>query len=279
MEDIRTVADALFPEITEPVNDNNNNNEYIAALKRYELRARDRFGRQYSLCSASFVLQEGTTVILMPRFYSVTFNICTWAIEYSRNEVVQLCKSAGVSGSVTRNFVNSIEVTLQHPNKEVVTQLYDRLSDIVTKKRGFIDHENTTDTWEYGTLTPRISNHRGTARRNDGVRSWEDDDAGSGSTYFNAPIAPIKRRINTSSRTLSTDSLVNLPPVHLYPIAAPPPQVIGAPAVQQIPLQGNNNNNNNFNAASQQIPLQANNNNSNSNAAGLVPGTWKRRRK
>jgi hypothetical protein len=44
----------------------------------------------------------------------------------------------------------------------------------------------------YGTLHPVVQSHSGSSRRNDGLESWEDEDAKSGSTYFNTPV-PKKR--------------------------------------------------------------------------------------
>ena len=103
------------------------------------------------------------------------------------------CKELGISGQITRNHVNSLQVTLCHPDAEVLGSAIGMLREMAEENGGTIDgEENIVRSFGHGTLTPSVLAHRGTAKRNDGVRSWEDEDARSGSTYFNVPApAPV----------------------------------------------------------------------------------------
>ena len=80
---------------------------------------------------------------------------------------------------------------LCHTDQAKLGDAIDALDEMSKKYCGCVDRDNIDEGFGYGTLTASVISHRGTAKRNDGVRSWEDEDAKSGSTYFNAP-APVK---------------------------------------------------------------------------------------
>jgi hypothetical protein len=150
----------------------------------YALRGVTDRGSEYELSEDEFVFERGVEVHILPRYFTREFHISTWAMEYSRAELQRLCKESDVSGSVTRDNINSILVTLSHPDQELVINVYEQLTKIVAQKDGIVDQDNISDRWDWGTLHNRVRTHRGTAKRGDGVRSWEDEDAKSGSTYF-----------------------------------------------------------------------------------------------
>ena len=159
----------------------------IEIFPSFTLRGVTDRGSEYELSEDDFVFERGVEVHIVPRYFTREFHISTWAMEFSRAEVQRLCKEREISGSVTRDNINSILVTLSHPDQHLVTAVYEELTKIVVQKDGFIDQDNTIDRWDWGTLDPIVRKHRGTAKRGDGVRSWEDEDAKSGSTYFNVP--------------------------------------------------------------------------------------------
>ncbi len=162
----------------------------IDIFPSFALRGVTDRGSEYELSEDEFVFERGVEVHILPRYFTREFHISTWAMEFSRAEVQRLCKEREVSGSVTRDNINSILVTLSHPDQHLVIAVYEELTKIVVRKDGFIDQDNTIDRWDWGTLDPTVRKHRGTAKRGDGVRSWEDDDAKSGSTYFNVTNPP-----------------------------------------------------------------------------------------
>lgn len=160
----------------------------------YTLRGVTGSGSEYELSNHDFAFERGVEVHILPRYFTREFHISTWAMEFSRAEVQRICKKNEVAGSVSRDNINSIVVTLSHPQEGLVLKVFDDLAAFVAQKDGFIDPTGIMDRWEWGTLSATVSKHRGTARRNDGVRSWEDDDARSGSTYFNAPNPSAARK-------------------------------------------------------------------------------------
>jgi hypothetical protein len=107
-------------------------------------------------------------------------------MECSRSEVQKICKAEAVSGSVTRDNINSILITLSHPSKDHVKTVYDYIKAKVQLKFGYVDDEKMVEKWGFGTLDSAVRTHKGTARREDNVPSWEDGDSKNGSTY-NAP--------------------------------------------------------------------------------------------
>ena len=153
----------------------------------YEIRGLTAQGSEYALneVDGELIFEKGCEIHIVPRYFTAEFNISTWAEEFSRAAVQRICKNRGVSGSVTRDNINSILVTLSHPDGDLVTALIDELEAIVATRDGTI--HTAVHRWEWGTLDNTVRKHRGTATRDDGVRSWEDEDAKSGSTYFNVP--------------------------------------------------------------------------------------------
>jgi hypothetical protein len=116
----------------------------------YEIRGQTPQGSDYALnASGTLVFERGCEIHLFPRHFTTEFHISTWSIEFSRAEVQRICKESEVAGSVTRDSVNSILVTLSHPNKELVQSLVTKLSDIVALRDGIID--TVADRWEWGT--------------------------------------------------------------------------------------------------------------------------------
>lgn len=161
----------------------------------YSLRGFDRRApsQDYLLSRRNFVLSSGFDVRLVPRFWFASFVIASWSVEYNRARVKEFVKEKLINGSITRNNINSIKVELRHFDRDELESALDELVNLVDENgdgNGFVDRENVEWGVAYGSLQPRVEHHRGTARRGDGVRSWEDDDAGSGSTHFNTPILP-----------------------------------------------------------------------------------------
>lgn len=142
---------------------------------------------KYDLSESNCVVSHDVEVHILPRFFELEFHISTWATEYSRWEIQKICKKQAVAGSVTRDNINSILVTISHPEKEHANVVYGELKEFAACKNGFVDDDQTVSRWCYGTLDPVVNVHKGTARRCDSSKSWEDEDAKSGSTYFNAP--------------------------------------------------------------------------------------------
>ena len=148
---------------------------------------------RFDLTEENFAFGDDFHVEIVPRYQQATFHISTLAIEYSRRAVKVKCKDMGISGQITRNYVNSLQVTLCHPDVEVLGDAIEELRKMAKDNGGTIDNENDiVRSFGHGTLTPCVLAQRGTAKRNDGVPSWEDEDARSGSTYFNVPApAPV----------------------------------------------------------------------------------------
>lgn len=142
---------------------------------------------KYDLSESNCVISQDVEVHIIPRFYQLEFHISSWATDYSRWEVQKICKKRAVAGSVLRDNVNSILVTISHPEKEHADVVYEELKEFADRKNGFIDDDQTIARWCHGTLDPVVKVHKGTAKRCDSFKSWEDEDAKSGSTYFNAP--------------------------------------------------------------------------------------------
>ena len=59
-----------------------------------------------------------------------------------------------------------------------------------------IDHEG----FGYGMLECAVVTKAGTARRNDKIPSWEDEDAKSGSTHFNSPTPSVGSSSSLAAR-------------------------------------------------------------------------------
>lgn len=150
-------------------------------------------GLQYELSETHFAILRGVQVKLVPRYYTYEFNIITFKISYSRKQVITFCKAHSVAGSVTRDSTISLRISLHHPELTYLDEIIDtNLKPWLSGYDGKIDEEYKSHFINYGTLNPVVQTHTGTAKRNDGVDSWEDEDAKSGSTYFNAPI-PSKK--------------------------------------------------------------------------------------
>ena len=150
-------------------------------------------GKEYQLTSQHYVFQRGVHVKLVPRYYTFEFHIVTLGISHSRSELIKFCKIHKIAGSVTRDNTNSLFVSLHHPRMDILHEfIMNTLSSWVRSNNGYIDDGNMVHHMNYGTLNPVVQTHTGTARRVDGQDSWEDEDAKSGSTYFNAPV-PKKR--------------------------------------------------------------------------------------
>mmetsp|Transcript_4435 Transcript_4435/g.4447 ORF Transcript_4435/g.4447 Transcript_4435/m.4447 type:complete len:306 (+) Transcript_4435:39-956(+) len=163
-------------------------------------------GKEYQLTSQNYVFQRGVHVKLIPRYYTYEFHIITLRISYSRSEVIKFCKNHSIAGSVTRDNTNSLHVSLHHPD---LTYLLDfintHLKPWLSGYSGYIDEENMFHYMNYGTLNPVVQSHKGTAKRDDGVDSWQDEDAKSGSTYFNAPIQPkLNSKVGSQSGSLAS---------------------------------------------------------------------------
>lgn len=130
----------------------------------------------------------GVRIDIYPRYYTTEVAIGTWAISRSREEAQKLCKEHTISGSVTRTSVNSITLSLSHPSKEYLENFVTEvLKPVVENLHGLIKEDPDYATYKFGSLVPKVVAHRGTARRDDGVESWDDEDAMSGSTDFNFP--------------------------------------------------------------------------------------------
>jgi hypothetical protein len=123
------------------------------------------------------------TVIMVPRFSSVTFQVMSWRQADSRDAIVHLCKDMHIVGNVTRHSINSISAKLSHPDRSALEEAVARLANIFAELGGAIGEQN----WEYnyGQLENAVRKHRGTAHRTDGIPSFDGDDAISNSTFFN----------------------------------------------------------------------------------------------
>lgn len=161
-------------------------------------------GKEYKLTADNYVFQRGVSVKLIPRYYTSEFDIVTFRIAYSRNEVIKFCKTHGIAGSVTRDHTNSLHVSLHHPDQTYLANfITDNLKPWLSGYTGYIDEENKYEYMNYGTLHPVVQSHTGTAIRDDGIDSWKDEDAKSRSTYFNAPVPP-KSNSKVASGSLSS---------------------------------------------------------------------------
>jgi hypothetical protein len=153
----------------------------------YELRGVYKQSDEFTLMEGAFVVADGMTINIVPRFATVKFHIITWSVEYNRNECRKLMKEHNVSGAVTRDNVDSILVTMEHPDMTVLEGVYRHIEAVVsTEHRGYCHDPQWTYAW--GSLESIVRTHKGTAKRDDGVRSWEDEDAKSASTHFNTPL-------------------------------------------------------------------------------------------
>ena len=168
----------------------------IEIFPSFALRGVTVHGSEYELSEDEFAFERGVEVHIVPRYFTREFHISTWAMQFSRAEVQRLCKEREISGSVMRENINTIFVTLSHPDQQLVIKVYEELLVIVGQKDGFIDQDNTVDRWDWGTLDPTVRKHRGTAMRGDEVRSsWEDvEDTISSSIYFHVPNPSSSRK-------------------------------------------------------------------------------------
>jgi hypothetical protein len=153
----------------------------------YELRGVSRHGHDFTLVPDGLVLSDGMAINIVPRYATIKFHIVTWSVEYNRHQCRKLMKEGNVAGSVTRDNTDSICVVMEHPRLEELERIYARVNEVVsTDSRGYCHEAEQTFGW--GSLESVVKTHRGTAKRDDGVPSWEDDDAKSASTYFNTPL-------------------------------------------------------------------------------------------
>ena len=158
----------------------------ITLFPEYELKG--WFAGSHFSIREDTVLVPGVRIDIYPRYYTTEVAIGTWAISRSREETQKMCKEYTISGSVTRTSVNSITLSLSHPSKEYLDNFITNvLKPVVKNLHGLIKEDPDFATYKYGSLVPKVLSHRGTARRDDGVESWEDEDAKSGSTDFNFP--------------------------------------------------------------------------------------------
>lgn len=153
----------------------------------YELRGVYKQSDEFTLMKGAFTIADGMTINIIPRFATVKFHIVTWSVEYNRSECRKLMKTHNVCGSLTRDNVDFILVVMEHPDMDVLQELYKTIEAIVSKAHKGYCHEAQW-TYEWGSLESNVKTHKGTAKRDDGVRSWEDEDAQSASTYFNTPL-------------------------------------------------------------------------------------------
>jgi len=153
----------------------------------YELRGVYKHGDEFTLIPEALVVTDSMTINIVPRFATVKFHIATWSVEYNRYECRKLMKANQVSGSVTRDNVDSILVTMNHEDMEVLEKVYRIIATAASvDSRGYCHDPQWTFGW--GSLESVVRTHKGTAKRDDGVKSWDDDEAMSGSTYFNTPL-------------------------------------------------------------------------------------------
>jgi hypothetical protein len=147
---------------------------------------------EYNISPTNCVIARDVEIHFLPRYYTCKFNIVSWAIEYSRSEVQKICKKKSVAGTITRDNINSIHITLSHPSRDYAEDAYRSIQETVLLRGGYVDDGEMVCDWGYGTLDSVVRTHKGTARRDDKVDSWNDEDAKSGSTYFNAPNLPSR---------------------------------------------------------------------------------------
>ena len=145
--------------------------------------------KEFLITAKNFVIVRGVEVRLIPRYHTYEFHIVTLSIRNSRKEVIKYCKQYCIAGSVTRDNPTSLLVSLHHPDREYLNNfIQTNLKSWLNGYRGYIDQERMIHKICHGTLKNIIRSHTGTARRNDGIDSWHDEEGKSGSTYFNAPL-------------------------------------------------------------------------------------------
>ena len=186
-------------------------NIYISCLELFQLTEQDLFsayvlrgvkdGQHFDLTSQNFAFGDGCHVEIVPRYHQATFHIVSLAIEYSRLAIQKKCKELNIAGDVTRDNVNSLKVRLCHPDLGILSSAIDDLDKLSSSP--CVDRENMKMSFGYGTLSPSVLAHKGTAKRSDGVRSWVDDDVCSGSTYFNAPVPATKPKASSLGARLA----------------------------------------------------------------------------
>ena len=147
---------------------------------------------EYDISPTNCAFPREVEIHFLPRYYTCRFNIVSWAIEYSRSEVQKICKNNSVAGTITRDNINSIHITLSHPCRADAEIVYCHIQETVKLRGGYVDDVKMVCDWGYGTLDSVVRTHKGTATRDDKVDSWNDEDAKSGSTYFNAPNLPSR---------------------------------------------------------------------------------------
>jgi hypothetical protein len=96
-------------------------------------------------------------------------------------------KAHNVCGSLTRDNVDSILVVMEHPDMDVLDRVFKQIETVVATAHSGYCHEPQW-TYGWGSLGSTVKTHKGTAKRDDGIRSWEDEDAQSASTHFNTPL-------------------------------------------------------------------------------------------
>ena len=147
---------------------------------------------EYEISPTNCAVTREVEIHFLPRYYTCRFNIVSWAIEYSRSEVQKICKNNSVAGTITRDNINSIHITLSHPCRADAEIVYCHIQETVKLRGGYVDDVKMVCDWGYGTLDSVVRTHKGTATRDDKVDSWNDEDAKSGSIYFNAPNLPSR---------------------------------------------------------------------------------------
>ena len=70
------------------------------------------------LSESKCVLAHDVEVHILPRLYELEFHISSWATDYSRGELQKINEESEVEGSITRDNINSISVTVSHPERE-----------------------------------------------------------------------------------------------------------------------------------------------------------------
>jgi hypothetical protein len=158
-------------------------------------------GSEYDISPTNCAFTREVNIHFLPRYYTCQFHIVSWAIEYSRSEVQKICKNALVAGTVTRDNINSILITLSHPCSAHAEEVYRLIQETVKLRGGYVDDDEMVCGWGYGTLDSVVRTHKGTATRDDKVDSWNDE------FTLSSSILPV--RINHQART-SPNSFINV---------------------------------------------------------------------
>ena len=93
-----------------------------------EFKVRAITGRsEYDISPTNCAIPREVEIYFLPRYYTCQFNIVSWSIQYSRSEVQKICKDNEVAGTITRDNINCIHITLSHPSRDRTEKVY-RLS-------------------------------------------------------------------------------------------------------------------------------------------------------